>query len=154
MFQAAAIDKRLKFCSIAAITSEEELYAAAYAIPTGKVAITQGFFPVDDQFHDCHFEDSKSDDCVITACHDHFPSYFKNLEDSDVFDDGKCWDFKYDIPCSATWAAVGSDQFLRPVQIWNKGASADDKYAYDGFIYECCPDFESTCGFEVEEEER
>ena len=151
----AFIRRNLDQCALAALQSATDIAAAGYAVPTGKVGITQGFFPIDDYYYDCYFEDEKTDNCTVTECHHPFQSYFKNFDDSDVPSDRKHWKVPDPLECGATYVGVGSDLLLRPVKLWNFRKNNfspnpnpdDDPYQYDGFIYQCCPGKEKVCEY-------
>jgi len=151
----AFIQRTLNQCVLAALQSVTDIAAAGYAVPPGKVGITQGFFPIDDYYYDCHFDDEKTDNCTVAACHDPFESYFKNFDDSDVPSDRNHWKVPDPLDCGATYVGVGSDLLLRPVKLWNFRNSNfspnpnpdDDPYQYDGFIYQCCPEEQKVCEY-------
>ena len=133
---------------MAAIRDEETRRAAQYAIPDGRIAITQGYFPIDDYVEECSFEDSKSDDGMVEFCNDDYDNYFENFDGSSVPEDSDCWVddnlSTEDIPDGAIHAAIGSDGLLRAVQQWNKDTE-NSKFAYNGAVYECCPFPDEVC---------
>ena len=109
-------------CVLAAIRDEDARRGAQYAIPNGKIAITQGYFPIDDYEEGCIVKDDKTLNGTVSGCHEVYWSYFKNFEDTDVVDDKECWDQTIDyhnIPDGLVWAAIGADGLLRPVLQWS-----------------------------------
>lgn len=132
-------------CVLAAIRDDDARAGAQYAIPPGLIAITQGYFPIDDYLHECFFDDQKSDEGKVKYCKDDYEDYFVNYEDTDVVDDGDCWkipDYKFDA--GAILAAIGSDGKLRPVKAWDRD-TANSKFGWDGAVYECCPQVFEVC---------
>ena len=149
-----ALDVPANNCALAAIYNQESRRGAQYAIPEGKIAITQGFFPIDDYIDDCHFDDEKSDDGEVTGCED--PGYndmFKNFDGSRVITDDDCWvDIDLPIPDGVIHAAIGSDGLLRPVLQWQSDPEQD--FYFDGAVYECCPLEEEICAVNAPVETR
>ena len=129
-----------RHCVLAAIRDDESRAGAGYAIPKGKVAITQGYFPIDDYLKYCEFNDPKSDEGVVRNCDDyHYTEFFVNYEDSHVPDDTDCWvNATFPLPAGLLNVAIGSDGLLRPV-------SQVETDTYDGAVYECCPRHEEVC---------
>ena len=142
-------------CVLAAIRDHEARRGAQYAIPDGMVAITQGYFPIDDYIEFCSFEDSKSQDGEVEFCEDSYENYFVNFEGTDVPADSDCWTSAVDletrdIPDGAIHVGIGSDGLLRPVQNWNRDTE-NSEFAWDGAIYECCPFINEICEIEIPE---
>lgn len=142
---------------MAAIRDHESRRAAQYAIPDGLIAITQGYFPIDDYIGSCAFQDPKTDDGQVEFCDDSYNNYFENYEGTDVPSDSECWFdtvnlSERDIPDGAIHAAIGSDGLLRPVQDWNRDTE-NSEFAWDGAIYECCPFDLEICEILPEESE-
>ena len=141
-------------CVLAAIRDEESRRGAQYAIPPGEIAMTQGYFEIDEYIDECHFDDEKEEDGEVTGCKDHYNEYFVNFEGSDVPDDAHCWvDIDFPIPDGVIHAAIGADGLLRPVKQWSYDV---DNFGYTGAVYECCPEDEDVCNVvdESSDEER
>jgi hypothetical protein len=134
---------------LAAISDDESRRGAQYAIPPGKIAATQGIFPIDRYIKDCHFDGEKTMMGNVTGCDNDYSVYFDNVDGSTVPDDTDCWvNISFPIPAGALYAALGSDGLLRPV----KGYSTDtEDFGIDGAVYECCPDIRDVCNVEPEE---
>ena len=136
-------------CSLAAIRDETSRRAAQYAIPEGKIAITQGYFPIGAYISSCTFGDEKTDDGMVTGCLNAYNNFFINYENTPVVSLDSCWvDLSFPLPDGALHAAIGSDGLLRPVQQWNLD-TAESAFAYDGAVYECCPGIEDICNTEI-----
>lgn len=139
-------------CTLAAIRDDESRRAAQYAIPDGKIALTQGYFPIEDYVGDCHFEDFKDDEGKVASCGQNYESYFVNYEGTLVPSDPTCWDVPaYPFEDGAVKLGIGADGLLRPVQVWKDGSAGSEanNFGYDGAVYECCPVAEDVCN-EVE----
>jgi hypothetical protein len=126
---------------LAAIRDYDSYYGAKFAIPQGKFALIQAYLDIDDFLDNCHIEDH-----MVISCDDHYNELdWENLEGTNVPDDDDIWaDIDFPIPAGQLNLALGWDGLLRPVASWNNSA-------FDGGIYECCPDIDDVCN-EVDEE--
>ena len=129
---------------LASIRDKESLKGAQYALPPGKIAITQGFFPVEDLVHYCKFDNEKTEEELITECpgsktdYD-FNEFFVNFEGSTVPKDDHHWtNVSYPIERGRVHVAIGADGLLRAVAQW-------DTDSYTGAIYQCCPALNRVC---------
>ena len=131
-------------CALAAIRDEESRRGAQYAIPPGKIAITQGVFPVSDYISECHFEKQDSaDNATVTGCDGDYQSYFINFDGSEVLSSLEAWvELEYPLDAGRIFAAIGADGLLRPV-IQHSSSGVD--FGYTGAVYECCPDDADVC---------
>lgn len=128
-----------RWCTLASIRNEKDRRGAQYAIPAGKVAITQGHIPMDDYLKWCEFENQDSDEGIVTGCDKYgYEEFFKNYEDSSVLDDTDAWTgIDFPLPAGQIHLAIGSNGTLRPVSQLN--VDGETLGGYDGGIYECCP---------------
>lgn len=126
---------------MAAIRDHESRVGAQYAIPEGKIAITQGYFPLAQYKKWCHFDYEKTINGTVTGCYDPYPTYFINYEGTHVPDDYHIWDVPhYPFDDGVLNVGIGADGILRPVkQILSGVTQDDDQFGFDGAVYECCP---------------
>ena len=133
-------------CVLAAIYDIDSIRGAQYAIPEGKIAITQGYFQVDDYIDHCHFDDADTDNGTVTDCDDPYYEYFRNYDGSHVPDDDDDWveeEVEFPMDDGKLIAGMGSDGLLRPIKI-------TDTDSYDGAVFECCPQIKYVCNVEPE----
>ena len=130
---------------LAAIRDEKSRRQAQYAIPEGKIALTQGFIPIDDYIESCHKEDDLTIDGFVTGCDDElghpiaYNTLFVNVEGTKVPSGDAIWEHDtFPLDDGLLNAAIGADGILRPVKIW-LGDSENNKNGYDGAVFECCP---------------
>lgn len=79
-----------------------------------------------------------------------------NYEGTQVVQDGKCWaHIDRSFVDGALYVGIGSDGLLRPVRQWDENSAKVDeegsseppggRYAYDGYVFECCPADTAVC---------
>lgn len=137
---------------MAAIRDEDSRKGAQFAIPDGKVALTQGRFPIDLYLSECLFSNATETEGQVTECLSPYESYFENMEGTSVPSDN--WVVPaYPFDDGATSSAIGADGILRPVKSWVVGSAVP--YGFDGAVYECCPLAATVCNVVpvVEEEQ-
>jgi len=131
-------------CVLAAINDEVSYYGAKFAIPDGKRALISAYLDTESYLYDCHIDDHEVTDCD----EDYNDLGWVNLDETNVPTDDDIWaDIDFPIPAGLLNLAMTSDGLLYPVASWNSSA-------FDGGIYQCCPELDDVCNeFEVEEAE-
>jgi hypothetical protein len=137
-----ALTKGPNDCVLAAIRDKESYYSAKFAIPEGKFALTQGFLEIEEFLDNCHIEDH-----IVIGCDDHYNELdWENLEETNVPSEDDIWsDIDFPIPAGQLNLVLSWDGFLYPVASWNSSA-------FDGAVYECCPDIDDVCNVVDEDE--